>query len=87
MGVSFWYRTTRHVSTALIPLAAADRGAPADHASHRPRADFLAQLIATLQQVPQVRTRRRAEPDEAIAAYDATSQWPAPASRALTRWL
>jgi hypothetical protein len=40
----------------------------------RPRADFLAQLIATLAQAPQTRARRRAEPDEAIAAYGASDR-------------
>lgn len=36
----------------------------------RPRqATFLAHLIATKEQVPQTRERRRADPAEAIAAY------------------
>jgi hypothetical protein len=33
------------------------------------QAAFLAQLIATKQQAPQTRERRRAEPSEALAAY------------------
>ena len=33
------------------------------------RADFLAHLIATRDDLPQTRVRRRAEPAEAIAAY------------------
>ena len=37
------------------------------------QAPFLAQLIATKGQHPQTRARRRAEPDEAIAAYRATA--------------
>lgn len=37
-------------------------------APHR-QAPFLAQLLATQAQHPQTRTRRRAEPGEAIAAY------------------
>lgn len=37
-------------------------------------AAFLAQLIATKVQMPQTRARRRAEPDEAIAAYRAAAQ-------------
>ena len=56
---------------ALVPLepAASDervsRRAPPQHAA------FVAHLIATAKQVPQTRERRRAEPDEAIAAYNA----------------
>jgi hypothetical protein len=37
----------------------------------RPLATFLAHLIATDQQLPQTRERRRAEPEQAIAAYAA----------------
>jgi hypothetical protein len=36
------------------------------------RAPFLAQLLAMKDQHPQTRERRRAEPDEALAAYRAT---------------
>ncbi len=36
------------------------------------QAPFLAQLIATRDQIAQTRERRRAEPGEAIAAYRAT---------------
>lgn len=40
----------------------------------RPRqATFLAHLIATKEQAPQTRERRRAEPTEAIAAYRAVA--------------
>jgi hypothetical protein len=35
------------------------------------QAAFLAHLIATKEQAPQTRERRRAEPEEAIAAYRA----------------
>jgi hypothetical protein len=42
--------------------------APAVHTHHR-QATFLAHLIATKEQAPQTRERRRAEPSEAIAAY------------------
>lgn len=52
---------------ALTPTAAQPAAA-----SHRPAA-FLAHLIATHEQVPQLRERRRAEPAEAIAAYRATA--------------
>jgi hypothetical protein len=37
------------------------------------QAPFLAQLLAIKDQHPQTRTRRRAEPDEALAAYRATA--------------
>ena len=39
----------------------------------RPSASFLAQLIATAQQAPQTRQRRRAAPDEASASYTAAA--------------
>jgi hypothetical protein len=57
-------------SRALVVVAPAE-------ASHVPVANFrqttfLAQLIATRDQLPQTRERRRAEPGEAIAAYRAT---------------
>ena len=51
---------------ALTPAAAAHQ--PSE--SHR-QAAFLAHLIATKDQLPQTRERRRAEPAEAIAAYRA----------------
>jgi hypothetical protein len=71
----------------MIPLAPNDREARAAPATDRPRADFLAQLIATLGQAPQTRARRRAEPEEAIAAYRALGRWPTPAGHALSRSL
>ncbi len=37
----------------------------------RPAAAFVTQLIATREQLPQTRDCRRAEPSEAIAAYEA----------------
>ena len=40
---------------------------------HR-QASFLAQLIATKDQLPQTRERRRAEPGEAILAYRAAAR-------------
>jgi len=57
-------------SRALIVVAPVE-------AAHEPvanfrEAPFLAQLIATRDQLPQTRERRRAEPNEAIAAYRAT---------------
>lgn len=49
---------------ALTPLATSRQ----PFESHR-QAAFLAHLIATKDQLPQTRERRRAEPSEAIAAY------------------
>jgi hypothetical protein len=39
----------------------------------RPTAVFLAQLIATAQQAPQTRQRRRAASDDAVARYASTT--------------
>ena len=60
-------------SRALVPLIklAPDN----DSAHHRPTnriATFLTQLIATQQKLPQAREKRRADPAEVIAAYQAT---------------
>jgi hypothetical protein len=41
-------------------------------AGQRAHAGFLAHLIATARQMPQTRERRRAEPEDAIAAYRST---------------
>jgi hypothetical protein len=63
---------TRSESRALVPV----RPAPQIRASAvppRPSAAFLAQLIATAQQTPQTREKRRIEPQAAIAAYAAAS--------------
>jgi hypothetical protein len=57
------------------------------HGGGRPRADFLARLIATVAQAPQARARRRAEPDDAIDAYDAGGRSLVPAGRTLARSL
>jgi hypothetical protein len=73
------------MGTALIAIGMTDRTASPAAASGRPRANFLTQMIATAQRVPQTRARRRAEPDQAIAAYGATARCPAPSGRALTR--
>jgi hypothetical protein len=75
------------VNTALIPLAPSDDTAPAGQQGGHARADFLAQLIATLTQAPQTRLRRRAEPEEAIAAYCASGRQPRPPGPALLRSL
>jgi hypothetical protein len=61
---------------ALAPLEA-PASTFTDQAAARPVAAFLAQLIATAQQAPQTRHRRRAEPTEAKSLY-AASAAPAP---------
>lgn len=57
---------------ALVPVVTS-RDAPPRPAG-RNIASFLAQLIATNRGLPQTRERRRAEPDEARAAYRATQR-------------
>jgi len=87
-GVPFRHRKGHQVSsTALVQVSPSDHDAPTEHGSGRPRADFLAQLIATITQAPQTRMRRRAEPGEAIAAYGARSRLPMLAGYALSRSL
>ena len=79
------------MSNALVPLTQTDRNdvQPAANvrATSRANAGFVAHLIATSAQAPQTRARRRANPDEAIAAYDALGHWPTPAGRKLSRSL
>ena len=77
------------VSLAQIDRAAAKAAAPAPdvRATSRASADFVAHLIATLAQAPQTRARRRADPDQAIAAYGALGHWPIPAGGMLSRSL
>ena len=77
------------MSNALVPLAKADRADTATNvrATSRANADFVAHLIATSAQAPQTRARRRANSEDAIAAYDALGHWPTPAGRRLSRSL
>jgi hypothetical protein len=75
------------VSTALVPIAVGKSSPDRSARRSRPRADFLAQLIATAAQVPQTRTRRRAEPAEAVAIYGAIERRPAVRGSALCRSL
>jgi hypothetical protein len=51
----------------------------------RATAPFLVHLIATVQGAPQTRTRRRADPDQAVAAYTAMMQAAAPAAHAFSQ--
>jgi hypothetical protein len=64
------------VSTALILHAATVSSVGPGGACTRPRADFLAQLIATAAQAPQTRPRRRVAPAEAAAVYGTVEQSP-----------
>jgi hypothetical protein len=72
---------------ALVPVAPNNPERVTLRAVRRPNADFIAHLIATSAQAPQTRARRRAEPEEAIAAYGALGQWPTAPGRALSRSL
>ena len=74
-------------TTALVTLTPAERGDREAAPQGRPRADFLAQLIAAKVQAPQTRLRRRVEPDEAVAAYDAQNHTSASAGGTLRRSL
>jgi hypothetical protein len=74
------------VSNALVPLAKVDQTA-AVRATSRANADFVAHLFATSAQAPQTRARRRANSEDAIAAYDALGHWPTPPGRKLSRSL
>jgi hypothetical protein len=56
---------------ALVPLVTVVRSDAAVRSGSRARADFVAHLIATWSQAPQTRSRRRAEPRDAVAAYAA----------------
>lgn len=60
-------------SRALVPLIRlASRNEDEQHRPARRAANFLTQLIATQQKAPQAREKRRADPAEVIAAYQAT---------------
>jgi len=58
---------------ALIPIAAANRTEPMRPSDVRAASPFLTHLIATEQGMPQTRKRRRADPDQAVAAYTAVA--------------
>jgi hypothetical protein len=58
---------------ALEPVAAARAPHTHERSPQFRQAPFLAQLIATKDQHPQTRQRRRAEPHEALASYRATA--------------
>jgi hypothetical protein len=75
------------VSTALVPVAVSDSSTHASAGAGRPRADFLAHMIATLAQAPQTGMRRRAEPAEAAAVYGAIERSPPLQRHAVSRSL
>jgi len=75
------------VSTALVPIAVGECATRATNLTCRPNADFLAQLIAISGKAPQTRCRRRAEPQEAIAAYRACGGAVTLSGRGLSRSL
>jgi hypothetical protein len=59
----------------LVPVAALPPLAEDGRKSmRRNSASFLAQLIANERQMPQTRERRRAEPQDALAAYGAAAK-------------
>lgn len=73
---------------ALVAIAALPRVRLPGQVDARTNASFLAHLVATAAGVPQTRARRRAEPNQATAAYrDALGQWPTESGRVLSRWL
>src|ERR1051326_2537853 len=61
-------------STALVPIGPPPSARPASCA----HAAFLVHLIATRRELPQTRSRRRAEPGEALRAYRTRLARPAP---------
>jgi hypothetical protein len=71
---------------ALVPTTSshADKG---PLTRRPPSAAFLAHLIATAQQAPQTRVRRRAEPGEVRAVYAAVAAAPANLGRKIYRSL
>ena len=60
------------VSRALTVVEPMTRVLPPNIGSHRTSARFLAHLIATDQQAPQTRARRRSDPGQASDAYRTT---------------
>jgi hypothetical protein len=71
---------------AVTPVTRSD--APAPVARRTASAAFVAQLIATREQLPQTRERRRAEPADAIGVYAATlAMTPATFALAVSRMM
>ncbi|HEX7789601.1 MAG TPA: hypothetical protein VF467_03635 [Afipia sp.] len=55
-------------SRALVSLSPVNRSADAPRIT-RPNASFVAHLIATAEHCPQIRVRRQAAPQDALAVY------------------
>lgn len=62
----------RETCRSLMVVEADKEAHPVGRGAHL-AAPFLAHLIATQQQAPQTRQRRRAEPEDAIALYAAAA--------------
>jgi len=60
----------KETGTALVLVTPVAAGEEATLPPRRTSASYLAHLIATKEGVPQTRERRRAKPQEAIAAYE-----------------
>jgi len=58
-------------SRALVPVEPVQDAQRAGLTTGRPEAPFLAHLIATREQLPQTRARRRAEPQDVVNHYAA----------------
>jgi hypothetical protein len=71
---------------ALVPTTSS-RSGEGDLSRPQPCAAFLAHLIATAQQAPQTRARRRAEPGDARAVYMAATAATAELGRIVCRSL
>ena len=73
------------MTNALVPVTPINRDADRPRPMSRPDCGFVAQLIATKAQAPQTRTRRRAEPGEAISVYAGPGRSPRRVGRVLSR--
>ena len=60
----------KETGTALVLVTPVAAGEETTLPARRTSASYLAHLIATKEGVPQTRGRRRAKPQEAIAAYE-----------------
>jgi hypothetical protein len=74
------HATKTKTGRALITVAPVDHG---EDTHHWPQASFLAHLIATANQLPQTRERRRADPEQVTAIYSAATAEYRPAGRKL----
>lgn len=70
---------------ALVPVNPGQREKRQGPADARASANFIAHLVGTAAQAPQTRARRRAEPQDAVAAYRELGQRPSRPGGALSR--